>query len=71
VSERDKGVAKAPAKVSLRVVAYIDYEADPAHYGTDDPVQMAAVDTANFADGNLGVFFDGVTVVVMPLEVES
>lgn len=63
------GISDAPAKVKLRAVVYVDYEADPRDYGSDDPVQMAAV----AHDGNLGVFFDGaeVEVVVMPRRTEA
>lgn len=66
----EAGIAQRPPTVRLRVVTYCDYDADPRHYKTDDPVKMAAIDTENFIanDANLGVFFDDVKVVVVPLE---
>lgn len=36
------------AKVRLRLTIVVDYEADPDHYETDDPVKMAEVDRENF-----------------------
>lgn len=40
------------AKVRLRVTvrADIEYDADPADYGTDDPDAMAAIDRQNWLD---------------------
>lgn len=34
----------------LRLTIITEYEANPDHYGTDDPVQMAAMDEANLID---------------------
>lgn len=69
------GIAENPPAGTrkLRVVAYAEYEARPGDYGTDDPVAMAAIDTVNFRaeSGNLGVFFDDVEVVVMPILSEA
>lgn len=62
-------------KVRLRAIVYVDYEADPKHYGTNDPVKMAALDTDNFKaeGGNLGVFFDDdqLEIVVMPRRADA
>jgi hypothetical protein len=40
---------------TLRLTIVVDYEADPAHYGTDDVAVMAAIDQRSVDDGDLRV----------------
>ena len=35
--------------MKLRLQIIMEYEADPADYGTDDPIKMAEIDQENFA----------------------
>ncbi len=45
--------------IRLRATYEIEYEADPADYYTDDPLEMAEIDRENFRD-DPSLFFDGV-----------
>lgn len=38
------------SKVKMKVIFTFEYEADPAHYGTDDPAEMANIDQSSYCN---------------------
>ncbi len=56
----------AIVKLIVTVNARIEYDADPAYYGTDDPAEMAAIDAQNWKDDPIQLWstFDDENLVV-------
>lgn len=59
----------------LRATLVVEYEADPAHYETDDPAEMARVDAENWTGDVMMLLAsfdnDDFKVTVEPLDTET
>lgn len=44
--------------MKIRITATWDYEPDPVHYGTEDPVDMLEIDLAGYRSMQLGEYLN-------------